>query len=141
LTFSGAQKEPAQHDAECLNGSDGRDRYAVFPIIRRAADNKKAAAGIPDAAFCSIAETLRELDIVRGGCSVLGRPGDDLLFQALRLSTIGAEDFDGRVRDGIGYRLLAMTTRPAKNGTMKQAEANGVSEARGLDPRGAFRML
>jgi hypothetical protein len=24
---------------------------------------------------------------------------------------------------------------------MKQAEANGVSEARGLDPRGAFRML
>jgi len=34
-----------------------------------------------------------------------------------------------------------MTTRPAKNGTMKQAEANGVSEARGLDPRGAFRML
>ena len=36
------------------------------------------------------------------GCSVLGRPGSDLLFQALRLSTIGAEDFDGRVRDGIG---------------------------------------
>jgi hypothetical protein len=43
--------------------------------------------------------------------SVLGRHGGDLLFQALRLSTIGAEDFDGRVRDGIGYRLLAMTTR------------------------------
>ena len=51
------------------------------------------------------------------GNSVLGRPGSDLLFQALRLSTIGAEDFDGRVRDGIGYRLLAMTTRPAKDGT------------------------
>src|SRR6516165_1918802 len=34
--------------------------------------------------------------------SVLRRPGSDLLFQALRLSTIGAEDFDGRVRDGIG---------------------------------------
>src|ERR1700674_616011 len=49
------------------------------------------------------------------GCSVLGRPGSDLLFQALRLSTIGAEDFDGRVRDGIGYRLLAMTTRSAKD--------------------------
>src|SRR6516162_6565518 len=54
--------------------------------------------------------------------SVLRRPGSDLLFQALRLSTIGAEDFDGRVRDGIGYRLLAMTTRPAKDGTMKQAK-------------------
>ena len=49
--------------------------------------------------------------------SVLGRPGSVLLFQVLRLSTIGAEDFDGRVRDGIGYRLLAMTTRPAKDGT------------------------
>ena len=49
--------------------------------------------------------------------SVLRRPGGDLLFQALRLSTIGAEDFDGRVRDGIGYRLLAIATRPAKDGT------------------------
>ena len=33
---------------------------------------------------------------------VLGRPGSVLLFQALGLSTIGAEDFDGRVRNGIG---------------------------------------
>jgi hypothetical protein len=53
--------------------------------------------------------------IVKEECSVLGRPGSDLLFQALRLSTIGAEDFDGRVRDGIGYRLLAIATRPAKD--------------------------
>ena len=47
--------------------------------------------------------------------SVLGRPGSDLLFQALRLSTIGAGEFNGRVRDGIGYRLPANTTRPAKD--------------------------
>jgi len=33
---------------------------------------------------------------------VLGRPGGDLLFRALRHSTIGAEAFDGRVRNGIG---------------------------------------
>ena len=33
---------------------------------------------------------------------VFGRPCSDLLSQALRLSTIGAEEFDGRVRDGIG---------------------------------------
>ena len=52
--------------------------------------------------------------------SVFGRPGSDLLFQALRLSIIGAGEFNGRVRDGIGYRLLAETTRPAKDG-MKQA--------------------
>jgi hypothetical protein len=54
--------------------------------------------------------------VMRVKRSVLGRPGSDLVFQALRLSTIGAEDFDGRVRDGIGYRLLAIATRPAKDG-------------------------
>ena len=35
--------------------------------------------------------------------SVLGRPGSDLLFQVLRLSTIGAGEINGRVRDGIGF--------------------------------------
>ena len=33
---------------------------------------------------------------------MLCRPGDDLLSQVLRHSTIGAGAFDGRVRDGIG---------------------------------------
>jgi hypothetical protein len=46
---------------------------------------------------------------------VLGRPGSDLLSQVLRLSTIGAGEFNGRVRDGIGFRLPAITTRPAKD--------------------------
>ena len=46
---------------------------------------------------------------------VFGRPGDDLLSQVLRHSTIGAEEFNGRVRDGIGFRLLARATRPAKD--------------------------
>lgn len=32
----------------------------------------------------------------------LRRPGSDLLSHALRRSTIGAEGFHGRVRDGIG---------------------------------------
>jgi hypothetical protein len=63
--------------------------------------------------------------VMRIVCSVLGRPGSDLLFQALRLSTIGAEDFDGRVRDGIGYRLLAMTTRSAKDGTIAGSNHTG----------------
>src|SRR5689334_21824650 len=44
---------------------------------------------------------------------VLGRPGGDLLSHVLRRSTIGAEGFHGRVRDGIGCRPLAMTTRSA----------------------------
>jgi hypothetical protein len=37
---------------------------------------------------------------------VLNRTGNDLLSQALRLSTIGAEAFNGRVRDGIGFWAL-----------------------------------
>src|SRR3712207_3139170 len=44
----------------------------------------------------------------------LGRPGSDLLFRALRRSTIGAEGFHGRVRDGVGWVPLAMATGPAK---------------------------
>ena len=47
--------------------------------------------------------------------SVLCRPGSDLLSRVLRRSTIGAEEFNGRVRDGIGFRLLAIATRPAKH--------------------------
>src|SRR6187549_3684098 len=47
---------------------------------------------------------------------VLGWPGSDLLFQVLRLSTIGAGEFNGRVRDGIGFGLPASTTRSAKDG-------------------------
>src|SRR5437588_3828771 len=53
--------------------------------------------------------------------SVFSWPGSDLLFQALRLSTIGAGEFNGRVRDGIGYRLPARTTRPAKDRYQKSA--------------------
>src|SRR5205085_11118002 len=39
-------------------------------------------------------------------------PGSDLLFRALGRSTIGAEGFHGRVRDGIGCWPLAIATRP-----------------------------
>ena len=52
--------------------------------------------------------------------SVLCRPGSDLLSRVLRHSTIGAEEFNGRVRNGIGFRLLAMTTRPAKRRKVKK---------------------
>ena len=56
----------------------------------------------------------------RGDFLVLGRPGSDLLSQGLSHSTIGAEEFNGRVRDGIGFKLLARTTRPAKDKDTKQ---------------------
>src|SRR3974377_2084646 len=57
----------------------------------------------------------------RGNCRVLGRPGSALLSPGLSHSTIGAEEINGRVRDGIGFRLLARTTRPAKD---KENEAS-----------------
>ncbi len=47
--------------------------------------------------------------------AMLCRPGGDLLSRVLRRSTIGAEGFNGRVRNGIGFRPLARTTRPAEH--------------------------
>lgn len=38
-------------------------------------------------------------------------PGGDLLFQRLSVSTIGADWFHGRVREGIGWFTDAMATR------------------------------
>ncbi len=67
---------------------------------------------------------------------MLCRPGSDLLSRVLRRSTIGAEEFNGRVRDGNGFRLLAKTTRPAKDKSTKQylvcrlrADAHSVTTA------------
>ena len=47
-------------------------------------------------------------------CFDLCGPGGDLLSRALRHSTMGAEAFHGRVRDGIGWGRLASATGPAK---------------------------
>src|SRR5437660_9010622 len=69
--------------------------------------------------------------------SVLGRPGSDLLFQALRLSTIGAWEFNGRVRNGIGFRPPANTTRSAKNG--KRARIREPQGPKTLSPRMSVR--
>src|SRR5713101_999264 len=70
--------------------------------------------------------------------SVLGRPGSDLLFQALRLSTIGAGEFNGRVRDGIGYRLPANTTRPAKDGRRKPEDGRHRTDNRCLNSKPVY---
>ena len=60
-------------------------------------------------------------DIVeRGKFHVLRRPGDDLLSQVLRHSTIGAEAFDGRVRDGIGSDRYAESHQAGEAHEMKQ---------------------
>ena len=41
----------------------------------------------------------------------VSKPGDDLLFHRLSDSTIGADGFHGRVRDGIGWVTDAMATK------------------------------
>ena len=53
------------------------------------------------------------LDIVLSEVSLF-RSGGDLLSHVLRRSTIGVGALIGRVRDGIGSFVLAMTTRPEK---------------------------
>ena len=52
--------------------------------------------------------------------SVFCRPGDDLLSRVLRQSTIGAEAFDGRVRDGIGSDRLAEGHQAGEERWLKQ---------------------
>src|ERR1700676_5055125 len=60
--------------------------------------------------------------VLRGGFSGLGRPGGDLLSRVLRRSTIGAEGFHGRVRDGIG--CLA----PRQDHQAEQGSGSGITE-------------
>jgi hypothetical protein len=71
---------------------------------------------------------------------VLGGPGNDLLSRVLRHSTIGAEEFNGRVRDGIGFLAPRSSHRTGKG--QRQARPHG--SALGLDPRthasGEWRM-
>jgi hypothetical protein len=82
-------------------------------------DNKKRR--VPDGSAAFVIMTSKEEFLV------LGRPGSDLLSQGLSHSTIGAEEFNGRVRDGIGFMLLARTTRPAKD---KENEASCLALSR-----------
>lgn len=93
-----------------LNG----DRDRKMHPVRHSSAQTKTPPRFPEAAFCIS-------NIKRGEFLVLGRPGSDLLSQGLSHSTIGAEEFNGRVRDGIGLRLFAKTTRPAKDKKTKQA--------------------
>ena len=52
--------------------------------------------------------------------SALGRPGNDLLSQVLRHSTIGADAFDGRVRNGIGSGHVAESHQAGEARNEKQ---------------------
>ena len=77
---------------------------------------------------------------------VLGRPGNDLLSRVLRHSTIGAEAFNGRVRDGIGFFSASLKspdrrrTRASKRFVEGPALSNagarsGLPSPKGSDPQ------
>ena len=89
----------------------GRTLRKIEPEMR--APKRKAPPPEGDGVLC-IEHRMRRI-------SVLCRPGSDLLSQGLSHSTIGAEEFNGRVRNGIGLRLFAKTTRPAKDRNTKQS--------------------
>jgi hypothetical protein len=99
------------HGLSALRIISSENRFtfrATAPIDSGSARAQKNAASRTEAAsFVS--------SCVKRNFHVLGRPGSDLLSQGLSHSTIGAEEFNGRVRDGIGLRLFARTTRPAKD--------------------------
>ena len=76
-----------------LRGSSAKSNFGCEEAITQTRiKNEKSPAEIPRGFLFEFVKRK----------SVFGRPGSVLLFQALRLSTIGAEDFDGRVRNGIG---------------------------------------
>ena len=71
---------------------------------------------------------------------VLGRPGNDLLSRVLRHSTIGAEAFNGRVRDGIGFYAPRSNHRTGQGQAMAPTPRVGgqvrpQGSILGLDPR------
>ena len=75
---------------------------------------------------------------IRSPSPVPRGPGGDLLSRALRRSTIGAEGFHGRVRDGIGCGPLAVTTRSTRHGGPRsEVGKNPLSVLR--PPNGATR--
>ena len=73
--------------------------------------------------------------VLRGGrsaCDAFQKPGSDLLSHALRHSTIGAGGFNGRVRNGIGWRPPARATRLSKRATLP---ASSLKERRAVRSR------
>ena len=68
---------------------------------------------------------------------VLGRPGNDLLSRVLRHSTIGAEEFNGRVRDGIGFLAPRSNHRTGEGQTGK---GGGASTRNFAAPRSKFHL-
>jgi hypothetical protein len=82
------------------------------------------------------------------GWGGFGRPGGDLLFRALRRSTIGAEGFHGRVRDGIGcyaprygHQAVQSHARPRELASGWSSAAPGLTRGPARLPNGGKRVV
>ena len=81
-------------------------------------------------AYCLLPSS--QFKIVFEEASVFCRPGDDLLSRVLRQSTIGAEAFDGRVRDGIGSDRLAESHQAGKGRIRRTEDGEQRTEGRSV---------
>ena len=72
------------------------------------------------------------LGMIRVVLCAPGRPGGDLLSHVLRRSTIGAEGFHGRVRDGIGCWAPRHDHQVIEAHTVAPDRAVSVSDVGGL---------
>ena len=96
------QRPSGYEPDELPDCSTPRHRMCVVWMVSR--DEKAAARGAPAAAFFEIVN-----GFVPSPSAIM--PGDDLLFQCLGTSTIGAVRFHVRVRDGIGWVTDAIATK------------------------------
>ena len=97
------------------HGEEAGVAFTVDPLtalMYSDGQTQKAATVSPTVAALIVSD-----DQIVKRVSGLGGPGDDLLSRVLRRSTIGAEAFNGRVRNGIGFGHPAMITRSAKTRT------------------------
>ena len=77
-----------------------RSRSPSLVTVMSLTRSHATRTGACDGLFARKPEVTRHCDRMR--MFLLGRPGGDLLSRVLGRSTIGAEGFHGRVRDGIG---------------------------------------
>src|SRR5918997_1146175 len=115
---------------------------AAPPRVNQGLDRRRSRQRGPankSAAFHTEPPRVVERGCKEGSGFVLGRSGNDLLSRVLRHSTIGAEAFNGRVRDGIGFLCASLKSpdRPRTKRLHPKGRRASRSKAKilGLDPR------
>lgn len=79
-------------------GPQGISEHGMKPTAQTQTPPRRAAFNV-----CSFRDEKISRSMFQTAWTALGRPGSDLLSHVLRRSIIGAEEFNGRVRNGIGF--------------------------------------